>query len=196
MRKRITYILLSIWFLCVACLLAGCDSYTEEATEGAWKARISSDSHKAFVYSYTWDGTEEGMRMEAPEEIAGCKVERYGGFYGRGVPMQFAIELPDAYLMEKSLLPEDAELQVLTFTLVIRKGITNITISSVSENYCYSVQNEDGSMSYYEVRIKPELDPENTKFTMYFDRVWEKDYKEQELSNKVEGFYYEPEDQN
>lgn len=191
MKKRFPSILFSILFLCFSCVLSGCDAYTEETTEGSWAARLSPETQKAFVYSYVWDGTEEGLRVEAPEKIAGCKVERYGGFYGRGVPMQFWIDIPGSTLIEKSSLPEDAEITTLTFTLVIRKGITDIRLSSAMETEYYSVLNKDGTASYYEVRITPELDPENTKYAIYLDKLWEKDYDEKELENEVYGFYYE-----
>ena len=71
---------------------------------------------------------------------------------------------------------------MLTFTLVIRKGISHVFLSSAMGNYFYSVRNEDGTMSYYEVRIKPELDPENTKYAIYSGKVWKKDHEEKEIN--------------
>ncbi len=191
MRKYFVKALQLVLLACVMGILGGCSQFTEEVTEGVWKGRLSPEDKKAYVYSYTWDGTEEGLRIEAPSEISGCKVVQYGGHYGRGVPYYFFIDIPEGRIMSREDLPENAEVKELTFTLVIGENIKYLFLENNWELVCYSVwSKEDNCMYYYGIHVTPELDPANTKFAMYDGKLWEKDYEEKELEHSVDGLEY------
>ncbi|MBO4686755.1 MAG: hypothetical protein J5628_08925, partial [Lachnospiraceae bacterium] len=46
--------------------VTGCTSYSEDVFDGPWEGKASIEDSKAFVFKYTWDGTEEGMRIVPP----------------------------------------------------------------------------------------------------------------------------------
>ena len=87
-----------IAILCFALvmILCGCTSsmdYSDEVTDGPWTAVISGEGGSAFVVSYLWDGTKEGLRLE-PNTVSGCFVTGFGGYMGRGLPMPFYLDIP------------------------------------------------------------------------------------------------------
>jgi hypothetical protein len=174
---------LMLLFLIGGCTFALC--YSEMVTEGSWSAALYRDGKEAFVYKYEWDGTEEGLRIE-PDEVEGCLVTRYGGFYGRGLPMAFYITIPDAEVVSESDIPADAHVDDLTFTMVISKNIIEIYAGDL-ERFFY-LEDEDGNVSYYRLLVDVELDPDNTSFYMKDDRLYEKD---SEGDREVQGIYIE-----
>lgn len=86
-KKIISFILL---ILC-SVLLAGCamEYYTTEE-DGNFTYALAKK--KAFLAGYTWDGTEEGMKITVPKKFDGKKIVAIGGFYGRGLPMPFTVD--------------------------------------------------------------------------------------------------------
>ena len=97
------------WITIVTCILmtfywGGCTAYGEQVTEGPWSACLGESD--AFVFEYRWNGTEEGLRIE-PGTMNGLPVTRYGGFMGRGVPMQFSIKIPGAGYSRQNVVPEE-----------------------------------------------------------------------------------------
>ena len=95
--------------------------------------------NEAFVSSYNWDGTDETKKIVIPEEYDGLKINALGGYYGRGVPCAFGVDLPDSYLNDLcgevdrwvcSDVYEDVESVdtiYLNFDLHISKNIEQIT---------------------------------------------------------------------
>ena len=95
--------------------------------------------NEAFVSSYNWDGTDETKKIVIPEEYDGIKINALGGYYGRGVPCAFGVDLPDSYLNDLcdevnqwfcSDIYEDVESVdtiYLNFDLHISKNIEQIT---------------------------------------------------------------------
>ena len=165
------------------CTLSLC--YSEMVTEGPWSAALYRDGKEAFVYEYEWDGTEEGLRIE-PDEVEGCVVTRYGGFYGRGLPMPFYITIPDAEFVSESDIPADAHVEDLTFTMVISKNIIEVYTGDL-EGFFY-LEDEDGNVSYYRLLVDVELDPDNTDLYMKDGRLYEKNH---EGDREVLGIYIE-----
>ena len=165
------------------CTLSLC--YSEMVTEGPWSAALYRDGKEAFVYEYEWDGTEEGLRIE-PDEVEGCVVTRYGGFYGRGLPMPFYIIIPDSVCVRESDIPADAHVEDLTFTMVISKNIIEVYTGDL-ECFFY-LEDEDGNVSYYRLLVDVELDPDNTDLYMKDGRLYEKNH---EGDREVQGIYIE-----
>jgi YD repeat-containing protein len=87
LHKVIPGLLASLWMM--LCLSA-CTGYGEEVSEGSWKAILKNDHKEAFVCEYQWDGSDEGLRIDA-RSVNGIPVTRYGGYIGRGLPVPFTI---------------------------------------------------------------------------------------------------------
>ena len=87
LHKVIPGLLASLWMM--LCLSA-CTGYGEEVSEGSWKAILKNDHKEAFVCEYQWDGSDEGLRIDA-RSVNGIPVTRYGGYIGRGLPAPFTI---------------------------------------------------------------------------------------------------------
>lgn len=135
--------------------------------------------NKAFVSSYNWDGTDETKNIVIPEEYNGIKITALGGYYGRGVPCAFGIDLPDSYQKDlcdevnqwiRSDIYEDiesADTIYLNFDLHISKNIEQITEHTLDcfyegayfdgEDYdlkiivilLYNITCDDGNKTFY-----------------------------------------------
>ena len=119
----------------------GCSSlfdYQNDAIDN-FDIGYSDVLNEAFVSSYNWDGTDETKKIVIPEEYDGIKINALGGYYGRGVPCAFGVDLPDSYLNDLcdevnqwfcSDIYEDVESVdtiYLNFDLHISKNIKQIT---------------------------------------------------------------------
>ena len=159
MQKALTLIATT---LLMAFLLGGCTGYGEKVIEGSWSAYLGKSD--AFVYEYRWDGTEEGLRID-PGTMRGLPVTRYGGYMGRGVPMQFTITIPGAGHCRQSVVPKEEIVGTIEFTLVVGSQIRDIIISNYGLGGYYLLDElEDGKNAYYKVLIHPEVDPANKKY--------------------------------
>lgn len=72
------------------------DNYQNNAING-FDVAYSEVLDEAFVDTYHWDGTDEAKNIVIPEEYNDMKITALGGYYGRGVPCTFGIELPESY---------------------------------------------------------------------------------------------------
>ena len=156
-----------IAILCFALvmILCGCTSsmdYSDEVTDGPWTAVISGEGGSAFVVSYLWDGTKEGLRLE-PNTVSGCFVTGFGGYMGRGLPMPFYLDIPGARTTDASGVPEDAEFEDITFTIVIGNQIDEFFCRSLG-GYYYSLDGEEEPDKYYRVMVRFEVDPGNRTY--------------------------------
>lgn len=163
MRKNIREaLILIVSCVLMAFLFGGCTGYGERVIEDPWSGYIGEND--AFVYEYKWDGSEEGLRIEAGT-LKGLPVTRYGGYMGRGVPMQFHIDIPGAGLCRQNVVPKEEIVGTIEFTLVIGSQIRDVIISNGGLGGYYLLDEmEDGKNSYYKVLIHPEVDPANSKF--------------------------------
>ena len=176
-RKRRLYCVLAAALAVIVFAVTGCTSYSEEVVDRPWKAMVSREDGKAFIYQYTWDGTEEGLRIEPPSKIDGCKVVRLGGYYGRGVPCSFWVEIEGMFMQETA--PAEAKRQDLIFTLVIEPDISDIFYRGAYENvWYYGKDTSDEDRIYYRVRVQVELDPANPYFYMEDGQLYKKNSDE------------------
>ena len=51
--------------------------------------------NNAFLSSYSWDGSDDTKNIVIPEEYQGIPITELGGYYGRGVPCAFGVDLPE-----------------------------------------------------------------------------------------------------
>lgn len=138
--------------LCVllAVLMCGCSlDYSQQGSEGSFS--FAYGKKKAFVTEYRWDGSEENMTIAIPEEYDGRTVVAVGGFYGRGLPMPFTVDL-SGYFPEDIQWADDAavpdETVELYFTLILPKSVEDVSWEGGSW-----VTEEEGKIVAYEVHI-------------------------------------------
>ena len=51
--------------------------------------------NNAFLSSYNWDGSDETKNIVIPEEYQDIPITALGGYYGRGVPCAFGVNLSE-----------------------------------------------------------------------------------------------------
>ena len=90
MKKTFAFLLL----LCLIVSLCGCSLLYEHQNNavGPFNVGYSERLGKAFLATYNWDGSEEGMNIVLPESYNGIKITGLGGYTGRGVPAPFRIQ--------------------------------------------------------------------------------------------------------
>ena len=136
--------------------VTGCTSYSEDVFDGPWEGKASIEDSKAFVFKYTWDGTEEGMRIVPPAEIGGCKV-----------------------VFTRETRPPEEKQQDLIFTLVIGPEIEDVFYQ---DNYWYmwfyGKETTEEERIFYKVRVQVELDPANPYFYMKDGQLYKKNSDE------------------
>ena len=99
--------LLAVFLSVLICFtFSGCSmlfDYQSEAINN-FDIGYSKILNEAFVSSYNWDGTEDTMNIVIPEEYRGIPITSLGGYFGRGVPCAFGVDLTESY--QKSLCDE------------------------------------------------------------------------------------------
>lgn len=144
--KKLIAVFLSI-FICLT--FSGCSLLFEYQTDAIDNFDIgySKVLNEAFVSSYNWDGTDETKNIVIPEEYNGEKITALGGYFGRGVPCAFGVDLPDSYLNDLcdevnqwvcSDIYEDVgsvDTVYLNFNLHISENIEQIQIHTLDRVY-------------------------------------------------------------
>ena len=177
MKRKRRLSLLALVLAVIVFAATGCTGYSEETSDGPWEAKLSPDDEKAFVYQYTWDGTEEGLRIVPPAEIGGCKVVQIGGYYGKGAPCPFHVELKDMFSRQSA--PEEEKRKDLVFTLVIGPKISDVFYNDTNLGLWYYGKDTTGeNRVYYRVLVQVELDPANPYFYMKDGWLYKKDTDE------------------
>ena len=179
--------LLVVTAVVMVMMIAGCTMYGDPVGDGEAKGYTNAERQKAFAEVFEWDGDMNNRRIDI-REIDGIKVNRYGGFTGRGVPHRFGVTLKDAEMVQECELPADAKFVDVEFTLVIHEGIELMTIEYYYDGYDPVYYYKDAEERvYYRFFLVPELDPKNKYF--YRD---DKDGKIYQKSSKelVPGLWY------
>lgn len=137
-------------------LLCGCAlDYSSMETEGPFS--YACGKHKAFIYRYSWDGTEEGKTVEIPDSFGEYRVVAVGGFYGRGLPMPFSVDIGDwigrqpGTVLDSSSPVFDVEADetvTLDFTFLIGPTVEDIRTSGED---CWYLEH-DGTVTEFLVR--------------------------------------------
>lgn len=176
--KRII-MLIVLALICVT--FTGCISdadfstnYGEIAKEGSWEGALDRKHSRAFVSSYYWDGTEEGKRIE-PSMLDNCTVTKYGGYFGRGLPMPFAV-IPLNGGVSADDIASDADIEDVTFTLVVNPEIRDLILGTT--DVYYTVEKPDGTDSYCHIVYEIKLDDANTYFEIKDGHLYNKSESE------------------
>ena len=137
-------------------VLCGCSlDFSEQADEGCFSYAYGKKA--AFVNEYRWDGTEEGMTVIIPENYNGLPVVSVGGFFGRGLPMPFTLNISDHFgdvqWMTDDEIESVDETADLDFTLVIPESIDDEDIKLAECEWSQFAADKDGKITEYKVSI-------------------------------------------
>ncbi len=161
----------AIIVLLAAVLLTACTGYNDSKaySEGKFEYEISGSGKEAMAHVYYWDGTEEGLVVEIPDETAeGVPVRKFGGFIGIGVPTPFTIDYGIDYELLVDLDEQNTDEIIdkdITFTIRLGKNVEKAggLNSLFYEIERRGVRQQDGSVAAYHVSVFFDVDPENKK---------------------------------
>lgn len=137
-------------------ILIGCSAdYSSEINNGAYSYACSK--REAFLYEYRWDGTEDGQAIIVPDSIEEKEVTAIGGFYGRGLPMLFKVNLEEAYdepggeWLQYASSDDITDTEYITFDLHTSLGSDKIQLSN---NIYYHKVDDKITKYIVEINIK------------------------------------------
>lgn len=133
---------------------------------------INDTADCCFAGPYTCEEYTQDMEITIPDEYEGKPVKRIGGYYARGVPTPFCIDISDLYLNAPEgseyhqtvySTVDEAQYKVvdLPFVLNIGKNVDSIVYV---ENEYYPYIEEDGSVVYYHPVVSINCSEENKCF--------------------------------
>lgn len=142
---------------------------------GEWQdfsVGYNQETGRAFLGVYHWDGREETMDIPLPDDVLDCRVTALGGYFGRGVPVPFTVELPESLgrvqegfgeeLWEDVLEANpDAEVVELPFTARVGRNLRKVEMARVTN---MRVEAPDGREVLYHITLSVDCDPRNRKF--------------------------------
>lgn len=146
-------------------LLTACSTAAYKDTYGDFSYAYRNLKGNGYIYSYAWDGSADKMDIYIPDKINDVKITGLGGYYGRGLPMQFEIALPDEY--RDFEIPEgweyrfyvdehfvtDQDYESFTFNIYIG---TNVKEYNLFSDTCYYVGMEEESSENQDILYKVE----------------------------------------
>lgn len=160
MRKR--YLLPAAVILisfAVLLLLGGCSlDYSEMETDGAYSYACGKKT--AFLYEYSWDGTDSGLEIDVPDTCGGRRVVAVGGFFGRGLPMPFRADISEWITGKYGSVPDVADFsdeetepaETVTLNFSLRTG-SNVKDFHLSGPETWYVRDGEGNVIRYVVNI-------------------------------------------
>ena len=130
-----------------------------DTTENGVEVYFNKITKNCFVGSYLWNGNSENTIIDVPDEYENYKVSSLGGIYGRGVPVNFSVVMPDEFLEGiESVSNEGDDFEETTYTFTVKLGNNIKTLTNfIYEDYYYD---EDASVRF-KVKMHYECSPDN-----------------------------------
>jgi len=173
MKKILTIV--CAFALCLSlCGCAGCSLAYDYEVDKGFIFGTNKLANCCFVGDFTPNGDERVVKI--PDEYTGVRITRIGGYFGRGVPAPFCIDLareyPTAKIYSSYLFTPEPEFEMveIEFTIYIGKNISHIEY--VEDEY-YFVE-EDGKGSYYHPVVYIECSDENDHFYSKNGKLYDK----------------------
>ena len=176
MKKLLTLILTVSLLIC----LSGCFTeniafcYTESARQDGFNLAINKTANCCFAGGFECTEYTDCMQISIPDEYNGIPVTQLGGYFGRGVPSPFSINVdmrlsendayPDTYPSSYSFssLPAGSKTKDILFNLYIGKNLKTIEFVDMD---CYNpFFNEAGEVIYYHPVVYVTCSEENPNF--------------------------------
>ena len=150
-RFFISVLCITLVFLLCACSL----NFSEQADDGCFSYAYGKKS--AFVTEYRWNGTEEGMTVVIPESYNDLPVVSVGGFFGRGLPMPFVLNISDCFenvqWTDADEIKSIDETVNLNFILIIPEGIDEDDVKLAEWEWSQYAVAPDGKTTEYKMSI-------------------------------------------
>jgi len=176
-------ILAMILTICLTLCFSGCvleetsllySDYTE--IDGFYIA-VNKTANCCFVGGYNCTEYTENLEITIPDDYNGIPIKRMGGYYGRGVPTPFSINLADLYMnapeeseynavfggnIDEFDISEDYVVEDIVFNLNIGENIEIIEYVVMDKYYPHI--NDDGSITFYHSVVNINCSDENKNF--------------------------------
>lgn len=160
--------------------------YTQDGVIDGFKVAVNEKANCCFVGWYTCTEYVENQEITIPDEYENVPITRIGGYYGRGVPTAFDINIADLYMnapegsrydclfLRETVNAETLEhtIEELPFVLNIGKNIN--TVVYVDMDYYYPHLNEDGSVTFYHPVVYVNCSEENEYFYSENGKLYDK----------------------
>ena len=178
--KKFLVILLSISLMFS---LSGCSFekvplfYSDGAEADGFFICINKTANCCFVGGYNCTEYTENLEITIPDDYNGIPIKRMGGYYGRGVPTPFSINLADLYMnapeeseynavfggnIDEFDISEDYVVEDIVFNLNIGENIEIIEYVVMDKYYPHI--NDDGSITFYHSVVNINCSDENKNF--------------------------------
>lgn len=159
--KKLTAIFLPLVMLFILCAC----TYESMDTEGG--IGYLSGGNGAAAYCFTWDGDGDNTDIVIPDRLGNKRVKALGGYYGRGVPCPFFIDVTERvgqdFIASESVdyeqLEDDIGILYFDFDLYLGKNI-----GSVYSEPRVTVGTVNGERTAYCPRVYVHCDEENKSF--------------------------------
>ena len=170
-RKFLAMILTICLTLCFSgCVLEETSLLYSDCTEiDGFYIAVNKTANCCFVGGYNCTEYTENLEITIPDDYNGIPIKRMGGYYGRGVPTPFSINLADSNLnaceytdiIDEFDISEDYVVEDIVFNLNIGENIE--IIEFVTDGY-YPHINDDGSITLYHPVVNINCSDENKNF--------------------------------
>lgn len=184
MRKYLISVL-STLLICICVAVTGCSAFNAKAESGGFSYAYNTISHAAGITEFV----PNSFDIIIPDSLDDCKVVSLGGFYGRGVPLGFSLnlggsdlhigsaELPASKLTQ--INPDCSMLNEVRFTLHLGQNIERI--EGFEDKY-WSDPTLDALIIYHPV-FYVEVDEDNPTFYSKDGKVYR--YKDDSLLDSI-----------
>ena len=158
---------------------------------------VNQNANCCFVGSYEVTEYIENMEIIIPDEYEGIPITRIGGYFGRGVPTPFYIDVSKVFMnapensdyagvygdhISRFSINDEYTIEYIPFTLKLGKNISSVEY--VAMDFYYPHINEDNSITFYHPMIKIECSEENEYFYSKDGKLY--DRKTDELVSEFE----------
>lgn len=192
MKKAFSFSLVIIVFL-----LSGCCMFYESETQDNFILYENKHGDDCFLGTYIWDGSDDGKKIIIPDEYNGKAITSLGGYYGRGVPVGFDIDISEFYSPSDEYIvwsevanpnENNTEIIYIDFELTIGKNITEVN-NRLSLDYSLLKIKDSEPVCYraYIPRFYVYVHSENEHFYSRDGKLYDKNTDE--LIDKEAGHY-------
>lgn len=155
--------------------------YTDKVSVDNLCICINDTADCCFAGAYSCEEYTDGMEITIPDEHDGKPIKRIGGYYARGVPVAFCLDISDLYMNapEGSIYSalhstvDEAQYQVVDLPYELNIGENIDAVVNVNNSYYPHIE-EDGSVVYYHPVVSINCSEDNKTFYSENGRLYSK----------------------
>lgn len=169
-----------------------CMFYFQNAEYDNFTTTVNPIGNCCYINSYTFDTLCDSYEINIPEECNGVRVEKLGGFFGRGAPDPFCLNFPEkmtdqngetVLITQYDGNPKSKNIETVTVKINIGKNIKYV-YASMDTGY-YTLLRADKTGKYFCVVAEVSCDVNNEYFYSKDGKLYDKNTNE-----LVGGFNY------